>query len=234
MVDPGDASPVLAHLARSGQALSAIFVTHHHPDHTGGISELLERWPVPVYGPHSRNIPQISDTLEEGDEILFGNIRFRIIEVPGHTLDHIAYYAQLTGEEPVLFCGDTLFSAGCGRLFEGTPEMMHQSLQKLAALPDNTRVYCTHEYTASNLAFALRVEPGNANVVNYLADVERLRRQNLPSLPSSIGWEKRVNPFLRCAEPSVAEAVARHSGGGFRETVNTFAGLRAWKDSFVL
>lgn len=235
VVDPGDAAPVEAALAERGVRLSAILVTHHHPDHVGGLAKLLDTRDIPVYGPQRERhtIKRLSRELVEGDHLELLGRRFAVMEVPGHTLGHIAYYsAASAGEAPLLLCGDTLFSGGCGRLFEGTPEQMHGSLSRLAALPDDTQVVCTHEYTLSNLAFALAVEPGNAALRDYLARVRELRAAGTPSLPSSIALERRINPFLRASEPGVREAARRQIGQEPANAVATFAALRAWKDHF--
>ncbi|HXG27799.1 MAG TPA: hydroxyacylglutathione hydrolase [Nevskiales bacterium] len=233
VVDPGDAQPVLHWLDTQGLTLGAILVTHHHWDHTQGIHGLRQRWPVPVYGPaHERQpITALSHPLEEGQRVRVDCLQadFEVIAIPGHTLGHIALHG-----EGALFCGDTLFSAGCGRLFEGTAEMMHRSLQRLACLPEHTRVYCGHEYTEANLVFALTVEPGNADAHTHLAEVRRVRAHAQPSLPSTIGREHRINPFLRCALPAVAQAASRHAGRTLSGDIEVFAALRAWKDQFNL
>ncbi|MGQ0528841.1 MAG: hydroxyacylglutathione hydrolase [Panacagrimonas sp.] len=235
VVDPGDAAPVQAALTARGLKLNAILITHHHPDHIGGLKTLLTTHTVPVYGPSKEQatIPLLSVKLNEGDEIEVLNRRFTVMEVPGHTKGHIAYYSAATDlEPPVLLCGDTLFSAGCGRLFEGTPAQMHQSLSRLAALPGATQVFCTHEYTTSNLAFAHAVEPDNAALNQYIERVAGLRAANTPSLPSSIELELRVNPFLRTAQPAVQAAAAAQAGRELSSEVEIFAALRAWKDQF--
>jgi hydroxyacylglutathione hydrolase len=203
VVDPGDGTVVQRWLEAGSLRLAAIVITHHHPDHTGGIALLRKTWDVPVYGPRAEHpkIAGLTTLLDDGDEIeLFGE-RYTVIAVPGHTLGHIAYYGA--GR---LFCGDTLFSAGCGRLFEGTPAQMHASLSRLAALPGDTRVYCTHEYTTSNLAFANAVEPGNAALQARIAEVRELRAHERPSLPSTIALERAHNPFLRGDMPAVRAA----------------------------
>lgn len=235
VVDPGDAAPVEAALAERGLHLVAILVTHHHPDHIGGLKALLQHRDIPVYGPRRerQTIRQLSVELVEGDSVEVLGRRFAVLEVPGHTLGHIAYYAQARDlDAPLLLCGDTLFSGGCGRLFEGTPQQMHISLARLAALPGATQVYCTHEYTLSNLAFAQAVEPDNAALRDHVTHVKALRAAGTPSLPSSIELELRINPFLRAAQPAVRDAAQRQLGHAPADEVETFAALRAWKDGF--
>ena len=230
VVDPGDAAPVEAWLAaHTSIRLSAILVTHHHPDHVGGIPALLARHPVPVYGPAAENIAAVSDPLADGDTVHLSAppIAFEVMAIPGHTAGHIAYHAP-----GILFCGDTLFSAGCGRLFEGTPVQMAGSLERLAALPDDTRVYCTDEYTLSNLAFARAAEPVNPARDAYAAHCEAQRAAGEPTLPSTIGREKVVNPFLRCEQPGVIETVRARTGERPADCVACLAALRAWKDVF--
>lgn len=235
VVDPGDAAPVETALAERGLRLVAILVTHHHPDHIGGLTALLSRHPVPVYGPkrEQATIKQLTVELVDGDHVEVLGRRFEVMEVPGHTLGHIAFYSAAHDlEGPILLCGDTLFSAGCGRLFEGTPAQMHHSLSRLAALPPATQVYCTHEYTTSNLAFAQAVEPANPALLDHVARVRELRSRNQPSLPSSIELELRINPFLRADQPSVRKAADIRAGHELADPVETFATLRAWKDVF--
>lgn len=227
VVDPGAAAPVLAVLERLGLEAVAILVTHHHPDHIDGIPELLRHRRIPVYGPAGGPTPMVDHPLREGDSVRLGALDLRVIAVPGHTLDHIAYYAPGT-----LLCGDTLYSAGCGRLFEGTPAQMYESLRKISLLPDNTEFFCAHEYTEANLGFALAVEPGNHALHTRLAEVRRLRAEGRPSLPSSLALERRTNPFLRCGEPEVAAAAARRAGKPLREELEVFTVLRGWKDVF--
>ena len=229
IVDPGDAAPVLQVLEQRGLKLNAILITHWHPDHIAGIGKLLERYPVPVYGPRAEfsKIPQLTNLLDDADRVTVLGQTFDVLAVPGHTLGHIAYYADRQ-----LFCGDTLFSAGCGRLFEGTPEQMHASLSRLAALPEATAVYCTHEYTLSNLAFAVAIEPNNAALTDRLAAVRALRAQNQPSLPSTLAIELASNPFLRTSSPDVIAAAAQHAGQSGLKPDQVFATLRRWKDNF--
>ncbi|MGL4316823.1 MAG: hydroxyacylglutathione hydrolase [Pseudomonas sp.] len=232
VVDPGDAGPVLAWLeSHPGWQLSDILVTHHHPDHIGGVAQLKAATGARVYGPARENIPARDIALDEGEHIQVLGLDFLIYAVPGHTLGHIAYYHEAT-PQPWLFCGDTLFAAGCGRLFEGTPAQMHDSLSRLASLPDATLVFCTHEYTLSNLHFARAVEPANPAIAARFAEVSALRANDAISLPSSIALEKASNPFLRCGEISVKEKVDERDGPRQRSSHEVFASLRAWKDVF--
>jgi hydroxyacylglutathione hydrolase len=231
VVDPGEAEPVLRWLAAHELTLGGILVTHHHWDHTHGIGGLRKRWPVDVYGParESQPIEALSRPLHDGEHARVDclDLDFEVINIPGHTLGHIALYG-----EGKLFCGDTLFSAGCGRLFEGTAEQMHDSLERLAQLPAETQVYCGHEYTEANLAFALTVEPDNTDSRTHLGRAREACRNNQPSLPTTLGIERRINPFLRSAVPSVARAASTHCGRALDTPVAVFAALRAWKDQF--
>jgi len=231
VVDPGDAAPVVAALDRHGLSLAAILVTHHHADHVGGIEALRPRLQGPVYGPAHEAIPQPFTPLNGGDRVDVLGLQFDVIDVPGHTAGHIAYAQQGAPSHALLFCGDTLFSAGCGRLFEGTPAQMHASLSALAALPADTRVCCTHEYTQSNLRFAAAVEPDNLAVRLHQAYCTVLREQDKPTLPSSLALELQINPFLRCREPAVV-AAARAQGAASTEPVDVLAALREWKNNF--
>lgn len=228
VVDPGDAAPVQAWLAANPDwVLEDILITHHHHDHVGGVEALKHATGARVCGPAQERIPARDLALDDGDQVKVLGLDFDIIAVPGHTLGHIAYYSA-----PLLFCGDTLFAAGCGRLFEGTPEQMHQSLSRLAALPTETRVYCTHEYTLSNLRFAKAVEPENLHVAQRFADVTRLRDEDRISLPSTIGLERLTNPFLRTAETSVKQKADEWKGHSNTSQASVFAALRSWKDTF--
>ncbi len=231
VVDPGDATPVLQALQARGLRLAGILVTHHHPDHVGGVDALRPHLHGPVWGPARENIPQPCTPMQDGDVLTVLGQRFQVMDVPGHTAGHIAYFQLDTHEAPLLFCGDTLFSAGCGRLFEGSPAQMHQSLQRLAALPANTRVCCTHEYTLSNLKFAAAVEPGNAERAQYQARCETLRAEGRMTLPSSIALERQINPFLRCDVPEVV-AAARTQGATADDAVSVLAALREWKNRY--
>ncbi|MCG8315655.1 MAG: hydroxyacylglutathione hydrolase [Pseudomonadales bacterium] len=233
VVDPGDAKPVLQFLDENKLKLAGILITHHHWDHTGGIKELLNAWPgIAVYGPNNPSIADITHPLKEGDSINVLKKNFDIYELPGHTLDHIAYYHESVADHDVLFCGDTLFSSGCGRLFEGTAAQMFESLSKLKALPAETLVYCTHEYTEANLAFAAAVEPDNQHIQERIKQVQSLRSKNQPTVPSTLGLELRVNPFLRWDKGAVISSANEQSASMSHEAVEVFAAIRAWKDRF--
>lgn len=231
VVDPGSAAPVLAALQQHDLALSSILVTHHHAGHTGGVAELHGLTGATVYGPAHERIPEPFHRLNGGDRVQALGIGFRVMDVPGHTAGHIAYFAAEVDGAPLLFCGDTLFSGGCGRLFEGTPAQMLASLDALAALPGNTRVCAAHEYTLSNLRFARAVEPGNQALAEYQGQCERLREQGLPTLPSTIATERAINPFLRSREGAVVQSVRAHAPSATDE-VSVFAALREWKNNF--
>jgi len=231
VVDPGDAGPVQRALDKHALQLESILVTHHHADHTGGVDALREATGAKVYGPATERIPQPYTHLNGGDTAHALGLNFQVIDVPGHTAGHIAYYTQEVNGKPLLFCGDTLFSGGCGRLFEGTPAQMLASLDKLAALPANTVVCCTHEYTLSNLRFAMAVEPGNTALAAYQTHCIRLREQGQPTLPTSIAQELLVNPFLRTRQATIM-AAARHFDASAHDDTAVFAAIRQWKNQF--
>jgi hydroxyacylglutathione hydrolase len=227
LVDPGDATPALAALEQHGLQLSAILITHRHGDHIGGITELLQHFPVPVFGPTHEPIPGLTHPVTEGDIIELPDLAvpFTVLDVPGHTIGHVAYYGGNS-----LFCGDTLFACGCGRIFEGSPPQMYASLQKISRLPNDTSAYCAHEYTLENIRFAKLVEPGNQ------ALLEREKRDKIsvaagrPSVPSTIALENLTNPFLRCSAPEVVQSASRYAGKPLSNPVDVFAVLRKWKD----
>lgn len=226
IVDPGDASPVLERLKSENLILDAVLITHHHHDHVDGLTTLLQHFPhLEVFGPASAYISNLTHVLCHRETFTLLNTAFSIYAIPGHTLDHICYYT-----DGMLFCGDTLFSGGCGRLFEGSPEQMYNSLSFIASFPDETKVFCAHEYTLSNLKFALAVEPNNEILQSYAKKVSALRALGENSLPSTIGLEKAVNPFLRTHEESIKKAVNARSKT--HSDVDTFAALRRWKDEF--
>ena len=228
VVDPGSAEPVLAAASR-GLVPAAILLTHHHGDHCAGVPELLERWPaLPVIAPEDPRIPYASERAVDGARLQVAGREVRVIAVPGHTSSHVAYLV-----DGVLFCGDTLFSLGCGRMFEGDAEQMHASLQRLAALPGETLVCCGHEYTLANAAFAVAVEPGNPALARRRAEAVAQRQAGEPTLPVTLASELQTNPFLRCAEAAVREAAAARLGHAPRSDAECFGALRAWKDGFA-
>ncbi len=229
VVDPGDAAPVLEFLRQEKLQLCAIICTHHHADHVGGNAELLRKYNAVVFGPATENIPGASRSVREGDHISIPRLQleFTVLDIPGHTAGHIAYFG-----EGVLFCGDTLFSCGCGRLFEGTPAQMVASLRKLGGLPGETLVYCGHEYTLANLRFAHAADAGNAKLRERQAEVEAALSRGLPSLPSTIASELVLNPFLRAHLPALAESASRHAGRPLNSEVEVFAALREWKNIY--
>ena len=234
VVDPGDARPVLDALTENKLALTAILLTHHHADHIGGVQQLLEHASVPVFGPRNDGISLVTHPLAEGDSIRLRGLELalRVLDVPGHTLGHIAYVRETPGAH-WLFCGDTLFAGGCGRVFEGTPAQMADSLAKLAALPDDTQVFCAHEYTLSNLRFAQAVEPGNAGLAKRVGVETAKRARNQPTVPTTIALEKATNPFLRYREPEIIGTLVKQ--GRLAEgaaPVQAFAALREWKNTF--
>ncbi|MEZ5492133.1 MAG: hydroxyacylglutathione hydrolase [Gammaproteobacteria bacterium] len=234
VVDPGDAAPVLSFLDKNDLQLSHILITHHHPDHTGGVEALARRFNARVFGPQNSPYGGIEQQLAEKDELTVLGFDFSVLQIPGHTLDHIAYYCERPPgrHRPLVFCGDTLFAAGCGRIFEGNPQMMYDSLQKLARLPADTEIYCTHEYTLANLTFAAAADPHNQALKERTAAARKAREQQQPTLPSHLALELATNPFLRCTEEPLADSAASHVGADLSEPVEVFAALRRWKDTF--
>jgi hydroxyacylglutathione hydrolase len=232
IVDPGASEPVENYLNESRLRLRSVLLTHHHQDHIGGAQVLADTYQIPVYGPKSIRIPQVSHTLTEGDDLELGPLNARILRLPGHTLDHIAYLIEVSGAPPMLFSGDTIFAAGCGRLFDGTAELLYSSLQKIAALPDDTFIYAAHEYTLSNIEFALHIEPDNEALRNRKLRESDKRTRGLATLPTQLEVEKRTNPFLRCHLPSVRERVRQLTGKSQDSDAQVFTSLRLMKDSF--
>jgi hydroxyacylglutathione hydrolase len=231
VVDPGDATPVIKALREHGLRLKTILVTHHHADHTAGVDALRDATQAQVYGPTREKIPPPFQGQQDGDSVVALGLTWQVLDIPGHTAGHIAYFCDAVNSRPLVFCGDTLFSGGCGRLFEGTPAQMQASLATLAALPQDTLVCCTHEYTLSNLKFASEIEPNNADLAAYVQDCKARRAQGLPTLPSTIALERRINPFLRIDSPAVIAAAQGHDAQGVRLD-GVFATLRQWKNQY--
>jgi hydroxyacylglutathione hydrolase len=229
VVDPGDAQPVLDYLEREKLQLAAILNTHHHADHVGGNAALLARHPAPVYGPRDERIAEVSVRLADGEgfKLPHFGIAMETLEIPGHTRSHVAFFGG-----GMLFCGDTLFAAGCGRLFEGTPRQMYDSLTRLSRLPDDTLVYCGHEYTLSNLRFARAAEPDNTRLPELEARMQALRDRDQPTLPSTIGQEKATNPFLRVGEAGVIRSASARAQKQLSDPVSVLAAIRDWKNQF--
>ncbi len=230
VVDPGDAAPVEAFLDSRSLRLSAIAITHHHFDHVGGVEALLNGRSIPVFGPEGAT-PALTRVLRDGDSAHILGLEFEVLTVPGHTLDHIAYYAA-AGSPPLLFCGDTLFAGGCGRLFEGTPDQMHNSLSRLKALAPETAVYCAHEYTLANLRFAQAVEPNNTALTERIHADSAKREAGSPTVPSSLAVELATNPFLRSHVDEVRDSAGEYASMPLSDEVATFAAVRQWKDNF--
>ncbi|MBC7916776.1 MAG: hydroxyacylglutathione hydrolase [Rhodoferax sp.] len=231
VVDPGDAQPVLRALSETGLQLHTILVTHHHADHTGGIQQLFDATGATVYGPAREQIAGVQHGLKDGDQVCAMGLDFQVLDVPGHTAGHIAYFCTATPQDPILFCGDTLFSGGCGRLFEGTPDQMLASLERLAGLPGHTRVCCTHEYTLSNLKFAREVDPDNQALVEYQQHCQALRAAARPTLPSTIAQELKINPFLRSHDAALIRSARRFDAASTVQH-GAFATLRQWKNQY--
>ncbi len=232
VVDPGDANPVLERLQDNGLSLEGVLLTHHHPDHDGGITALKQTFPdLRVVSGEQANSTHTTEFLAAGASIEVLGCTFELIEVPGHTLDHVAFFAT-AHHPPLLFCGDTLFAAGCGRVFEGTPPQMYASLQKLSALPAQTRCYCAHEYTEANLRFAVAVEPKNPQLLARIDEASKLRAQDIPTVPSTLELEHQTNPFLRCHTDAVGRAADQHASRSHADASEVFTTIRGWKDAF--
>ena len=233
IVDPGDSVPVLSWLDNNPFKIESILITHHHADHIGGVKQLVKDSDIPVFGPQNSPADCINRPLIEGAILDCLGLHFSVLNVPGHTMDHIAYFSVADNKHPpILFSGDTLFAGGCGRLFEGTAQKMHESLKKIAELPNDTQVYCGHEYTISNLHFALEVEPKNEDLKRrFKRDKQKIVEGN-PTVPSTLGMEKLTNPFLRCEKQSIVSAVSKRTGIPSSITTEVFGALRSWKDNF--
>ncbi len=228
IVDPGESAPVLRELKQRHLQLQGIFITHHHHDHSGGTKELKQHFPhIKVYASKQSTLPFITHPLQEGEMVSCDDIELKALAIPGHTLDHTAFY-----NADMVFCGDTLFSFGCGRVFEGTPAQMYHSLAKLKNLNPHTKIYCGHEYTRANLQFAKAVLPNNPFIIEKLIEIEKLRAENSPTLPSVLKQELLLNPFLRCEDPIIIQAAEKHSNTTLKDPAEVFATLRAWKNSF--
>lgn len=226
VVDPGDASPVLNYLRQHDLILETILITHHHADHTGGVTELQRHYPkINIVGPDNDPVAGLTHSVSGDEQFELFGTTFRVLDLPGHTLGHIGYVG-----DGKLFCGDVLFSAGCGRIFEGTAEQMFESLQKIAMLPDETEIFPAHEYTSNNITFALATEPGNEALLFYREKVNRLRTDDQPTLPTTLSQEKQINPFLRTEAPGIVRSVANRTADS--SAIAIFTALRRWKDDF--
>ncbi len=235
VVDPGDAAPVLDFLQQQALTLSGIFLTHHHWDHTNGVEKLLSVYPdCLIYASEQSPCLYVNQPVSANSVILFAGFTFRVLDIPGHTLDHLAYFGEKKREK-ILFCGDTVFSAGCGRIFEGTPEMFYASLQKILLLPDETKLYCGHEYTLANLHFAHKIEPENDFISNKIKEINQLKNQSTTgevcTLPSRLSEERFMNPFFRCHLVSIKKTVEQHANKRLDNAVDVFRELRAWKNN---
>jgi len=231
-VDPGISNGVINFLRTNDLKLVAILVTHHHSDHTGGIADLRELFNVPVYGPRSEVISTVTQQVSEGEEIVIAEleINLAVLNTPGHTHGHIAFYMNYPFN--AVFCGDTLFASGCGRVFEGTYAQMHASLNKLSQLPDDTLIYCAHEYTLNNIGFAKCVDPDNHALIEFESLCKQLLAKQKPTLPTYLAFEKTINPFLRCSDPKIIHSARNHSNQLTSDPVKIFSMLRRWKDNF--
>lgn len=234
VVDPGDAVPVEHYLQDHQLLLEGVLITHHHPDHTGGVASLSQNRPdLTIYGPLNPNIQRLTDRLQDSQSVSILGKSFRVIATPGHTLDHICYFCEeFAAGEPALLSGDTLFAGGCGRLFEGTAAQMHSSLQTLAQLPTNTNIYCAHEYTLANLEFALAVEPDNSDLISRMDLARQARQQRQPTVPSRLIDELLSNPFLRVHQPNVVKCATQRLESIQSTDTEIFASIRSWKDHF--
>ena len=234
VVDPGDAGPVLDYLQENGLQLGGILVTHHHWDHVNGIKKLVRAYPASrVWAPAAESIPDCSDPVAAGDRIATPlGLEFEVIDLAGHTAGHIGFFAADAQPDPLIFCGDTLFSAGCGRLFEGTPQQMYNSINRIKNLSKNLIIYCTHEYTRANLEFAQAVNPNNSAISNYQQEVDAMRADNMPTLPTTLELELKINPFLRVSDPDIVNQITKKYGKPPLSDEESFAMLRAWKDNF--
>ncbi|PTQ85308.1 hydroxyacylglutathione hydrolase [Nitrosomonas ureae] len=232
IIDPGTAVPVIEYLRLKKLQPSAILITHHHSDHTGGIAELLQLFDIPVYGPGNESIAAITNPVQQNDIVNLPEISLNltVLDTPGHTRGHIAYY----GSDPwhMIFCGDTLFSCGCGRIFEGSATQLYQSLQKISRLPDATLIYCAHEYTLGNIAFARTVNPENKKLNEFAITAQELRHKNIPTIPTTLSLEKAINPFLRCEHQPIINSAQNYSAQPMQNPDNVFKVLREWKNKF--
>ncbi|GAA6140904.1 hydroxyacylglutathione hydrolase [Hydrogenophaga sp. 5NK40-0174] len=232
VVDPGETAGVISYLKEHKLTLEAVLITHHHGDHTGGVAELREAMGCQVFGPALEKMPEPLTRVQGGQRIGLLGLEFKVMDVPGHTAGHIAYFCDQLDSGPLVFCGDTLFSGGCGRLFEETPQQMHASLAALSSLPAETRVCCAHEYTLANLAFAEAVEPGNADLQAYIAQCKSKRSQGIPTVPSTIDTERHINPFLRASQAEVIQSAQKHAPATSADEISVWTALREWKNQF--
>ncbi|MAD57897.1 MAG: hydroxyacylglutathione hydrolase [Porticoccus sp.] len=227
IIDPGDSESVLEFLKKSNLTLKGILITHHHPDHVNGINCILAHQPVPVFG--TTRIKEATHTVSDKDILSLSGHKFEVLSIPGHTYDHVAYYCA---KESLLFSGDTLFSGGCGRIFEGTPQQMYESLSLLSSLPPSTKIYCSHEYTEANINFAMEVDPENKSLIKYKEKVKVLRINNKATIPTTVGLEKKINPFLRANEKSIQDAASHYLKKENLTPIEAFTAIRKWKDSY--